>query len=137
MNRSIAREKAFQLLYSLEIMKDEDIDNQINLYFETNQITDKKEEEFIKNIILGTKKYEEEIIDLIKINLSSKWKLERLSKIDLVILKIAIYELNHTDVPYKVAINEAIELAKKYGTDSSKVFVNGILASIVKEKGEN
>lgn len=137
MNRSIAREKTFQLLYSLEIMKDEDIDNQINLYFETNQITDKKEEEFIKNIILGTKKYEEEIIDLIKINLSSKWKLERLSKIDLVILKIAIYELNHTDVPYKVAINEAIELAKKYGTDSSKVFVNGILASIVKEKGEN
>ena len=56
-------------------------------------------------------------------------------QIDIAILKLAIYEILYSEVPYKVAINEAIELAKKYGDESSKKFINGILASIVKEKG--
>ena len=66
--------------------------------------------------------------------MKEKWTIDRISKIDLAILKIAIYELVFTKLPYKVVINEAVELAKKYGEDSSKSFVNGILASIVKEK---
>ena len=57
--------------------------------------------------------------------------MERVSKIDLTILRLAIYEIKYKDLPYKVAINEAVELAKKYGEDTSKNFVNGILASIV------
>ena len=61
------------------------------------------------------------------------WKLNRISKMDLSILKLAIYEIKFTDIPYKVAINEAVELAKKYGEDKSKNFVNGILASVVKD----
>ena len=52
---------------------------------------------------------------------------------DLAILKLAIYEIKYNDIPYKVAINEAVELAKKYGEDKSKNFVNGILASVVKD----
>ena len=60
--------------------------------------------------------------------------MDRISKIDLSILKLAIFELVYSKLPYKVAINEAVELAKKYGEDSSKSFVNGVLASIVKEK---
>ena len=51
-----------------------------------------------------------------------------------MILKLAIYEITYKEIPYKVVINEAVELAKKYGEDNSKNFVNGILASIVKEK---
>ena len=51
----------------------------------------------------------------------------------MAILKLAIYELKYTDIPFKVVINEAVELAKKYGEETSKNFVNGILASIVKE----
>ena len=58
--------------------------------------------------------------------------MERISKIDLSLLELAIYEIKYKEIPYKVAINEAVELAKKYGEDSSKTFVNGILASIVK-----
>ena len=61
------------------------------------------------------------------------WKLDRISKINIALLKLSIYEIIYTDVPYKVAINEAVELAKKYGEDKSKNFVNGILASIVKD----
>lgn len=56
----------------------------------------------------------------IEINLKSDWKIERISKIDLAILKIAIYEIKYKDIPFKVGINEAVELAKKYGEDNSK-----------------
>ena len=66
-------------------------------------------------------------------NLKSDWKISRISKMDLAILKLAIYEIKYNEIPYKVAINEAVELAKKYGEDKSKNFVNGVLASIVKE----
>ena len=66
-------------------------------------------------------------------NLKEDWKLSRISKMDLSILELAIYEIEFSEVPYKVAINEAVELSKKYGEDKSKNFVNGILASIVKD----
>ena len=68
--------------------------------------------------------------------MKSEWKLERISKVNIAILKLAIYELNYTDIPFKVVINEAVELAKKYGEETSKTFVNGILASIVKNREE-
>ena len=71
---------------------------------------------------------------MIKKNLKSEWKMERVSKIDITILKLAIYEIKFKEIPYKIAINEAVELAKKYGEEVSKNFVNGILASIVKEQ---
>ena len=61
--------------------------------------------------------------------------MDRISKVDLSILKLAIYEIKYKEIPFKVVINEAVELAKKYGEDSSKNFVNGILASVV--KGDN
>ena len=60
--------------------------------------------------------------------------MQRIAKIDLAILKLAIYEMVFVKLPYKVVINEAVELAKKYGDDNAKSFVNGILASIVKEE---
>ena len=62
------------------------------------------------------------------------WSIERIAKIDLAILKLAIYEMVYSKTPYKVVINEAVELAKKYGDDNAKAFINGILASIVKEE---
>ena len=86
----------------------------------------------------GIKEKLPEILNLIEKNLKENWSIERVSKIDLSILKLAIYEMLYVEnVPYKVAINEAIELAKKYGEDSSKAFINGILASVVKEKKLN
>ena len=79
-------------------------------------------------------KHQENIDNQIKQNLKENWRIERISKIDLSILRLAIYEIEYKEIPYKVAINEAVELAKKYGEDTSKNFVNGILASIVKEE---
>ena len=132
MNRSAIREKAFKLIYSLEIQKKENLEEQIQLYLESNNINDKDAIEYIKDAVLGIEKDKQEIISQIERNLKSDWKLERISKIDLSILKLAIYEIKYKEIPYKVAINEAVELAKRYGEDTSRTFVNGVLASIVK-----
>ena len=104
MNRTAIREQAFKLLYSIEIQNKKTIEEQkeqMDLYFESNNIENKNAKEYIEDAILGIEKNKEEI----------KYK----------------------EIPFKVVINEAVELAKKYGEDSSKNFVNGILASIVKE----
>lgn len=135
MNRTLMRENAFRLLYSLEVPKNKELNTaeQIDLYIESNEITNKEAIEYIKDAITGIEKNKEAIIKLIEENLKSNWKIERISKIDLSLLELAIYEIKYKEVPYKVAINEAVELAKKYGEENSKTFVNGILASIVKE----
>ena len=131
MNRTAIRESAFKLIYSLEIQKQNDLKEQINVYFESENIENKEAKEYIEDAVLGIENHKEEILGLIEKNLKSEWKIDRISKIDLSILKLAIYEIQYKDIPFKVVINEAVELAKKYGEDSSKNFVNGILASIV------
>lgn len=137
MNRTAIREQAFKLIYSLEIQKQENLEEQIELYLESNNIRNKDAIEYIKDAILGIEKNKEEITKSIEKNLKADWKIERISKMDLSILKLAIYEIKYKEIPFKVVINEAVELAKKYGEDSSKNFVNGILASIVKEQKED
>lgn len=133
MNRSAIRELTFKLLYSKEIQKELD-EEQIEIFLNENNINDEEQIKYIKDSFNGIQENSEEIKKLISDNLKENWSFERISKIDIAILKLAIYELIYSNVPYKVAINEAIEIAKKYGDDSSKAFVNGILASVVKEK---
>ncbi len=133
MNRSAIRENAFKLIYSLEIQNTENLQEQIDLFFESNEIKDEEAKKYIKGVILGINNNKEEILNNIEKNLKDEWKLNRISKMDLSILKLAIYEIKYNDIPYKVAINEAVELAKKYGEDKSKNFVNGILASVIKD----
>ena len=141
MNRSQTRELAFKLLYQIEIQKEIN-DEDMQLFFENNNIISEEAKKYIKDIVNGTSKNSEEILELIRnnlkkdieTNLKEEWKLSRISKMDLTILKLAIYEIQYKEIPFKVAINEAVELAKTYGEESSPVFINGILASIVKEK---
>ena len=133
MNRTAIRENTFKLIYSNEIQKEID-EEQIEIFIEANGIEGKEQIKYIKNSFYGIQKNIEEIKQLIQKNLKEKWTIERISKIDVSILKVAIYEILYSEVPYKVAINEAIELAKKYGDNNTKKFINGILASIVKEK---
>ena len=132
MKRSAAREEAFKVLYSLEIQK-ENLEEQLEMYYENEEISDEEIKNYIKDIVVGIDKNISEIEKKICDNLKKDWKIERISKINLVLLKLAIYEILYTETPYKVAINEAIEIAKKYGDDNSPNFINGILASIVKE----
>lgn len=133
MNRSKAREAAFKLLYSLQIMSESNIEEQIELFIKDEEIDDKEAIKFITDIIEGTAQNNNDIEEQIKQNIKQDWTISRISKIDLTLLKLGIYEMIYAKVPYKVVINEVVELAKMYGDDSSKLFVNGVLASIVKK----
>ena len=132
MNRSQVRELAFKLLYQIEIQKEvnkEDID----LFFENNQINSKEAKEYIKDVVNGVSKEAKVIMEEIEKNLKKDWEIDRISKINLALLKLAIYEIKYKELPFKVVINEVVELAKKYGEETSSMFINGILASVVKE----
>lgn len=134
MNRSETRKVAFELIYSLEIQKVEEseLETQINVFLEGKGIQDEKVTEYIQDVIYGIEKNKNDILEQINKELSEKWEFSRLSKISIAILKLAVYEILYKKLPYKVVINEAIELAKAYGDDNAPSFVNGILASIVK-----
>ena len=137
MNRSAAREEAFKVLYSLEVQKKEEIKEQLELYMQNENITDENTVSYINSTIEGIYNNSDTIEQKISDNLKKDWKIERISKVDLALLKLAIYEILYTDTPYKVAINEVLELSKKYSEESSSNFINGVLASIVKENEEN
>ena len=132
MNRTAIRELAFKLLYSTQIQHDNS-DEQVQLFIENNEIAKDDAKDYIKSVIKGIYENEENIQKIISENLKNEWKIERISKVNLALLKLSIYEILYTETPFKVAINEAVELAKKYGEDTSSQFINGVLASVVKD----
>lgn len=137
MSRTGLREQIFKILYSIETKKDEicleNIEEVIELYIESNDIVNEDNIKEIKKIVMDIYNNTELITSKIQQYLKDGWKLERISKINIAILKLSIYELKYTQTPYKIVINEAIKIAKRYGDDSSHKYVNGILANIVKE----
>lgn len=134
MQRSAMRELAFKLIYILEMQKDDNSSEQVEIFVQNNEITDSKAIEYLKDIQKGLNENSLEINSLIEKNLKENWSLDRISKVNLSLIKIAIYEMIYKELPYKVAINEVVELAKKYSDESAPVFINGILASVVKNK---
>lgn len=136
MQRSAMRELAFKLVYEIEVQK-QSSDEQLEIFMENNEITDKNVIQYLKDIKNGIEQNADEINGLITRNLKDNWSLNRISKINLSLIKLAIYEMLYKELPYKVAINEVVELAKKYADESAPVFINGILASVVKEKNLN
>ena len=134
MQRSAMRELAFKLVYGIEIQKETDEDC-LELFFENNDVQEEEVQDYLKEIKVGIEEHKEEINELITHNLKKNWSLNRISKINLSLIKIAIFEMLYLDLPYKIAINEVVELAKKYADDQAPIFINGILASVVKEKG--
>lgn len=132
MNKSASRELAFRLLYSTQIQKDMQ-EEQFELFCQSNEINEEKVKNYIKDILFGVKSNEEKINKLISSNLKKGWNIERISKIDITLLQIGIYEIIEKNIPYKIIVNEVVELAKKYAEDSSPSFINGVLASIIKQ----
>ena len=136
MQRSAMRELAFKLVYEIEVQKESE-EEQFEIFIENNEITKDAVIDYLKDIKDGIKANIDEINSLITNNLKDNWSLNRISKINLSLIKLAIYEMVYKGLPYKVAINEVVELAKKYADESAPVFINGILASVVKEKNLN
>lgn len=131
MNKSEIREEIFKLTYSLEVQKNES-DEQIDVFLEDSEMSEKVKNE-VKETVAKIIELSPDIEKEISKNLKSEWNIDRISKINMSILKIAIYEIVYKKLPYKISINEAVELAKKYGEDTSASFINGILASVVKD----
>lgn len=93
--------------------------------------------EYLDQLVGGVCDHKAEIDQLIEQNLGSNWSIKRIAKIDLIVLRLGIFEIMYVEeVPDTVVVNEAIELAKKYSDDRSRKFVNGVLANIVKTKAE-
>jgi len=131
MSRKTARELAFKLIFSLQIQKD-DIEEQFENFIKNDEIQEEQEIlKYIEDVFYGIKSNEEAIKEIIMKNLKENWTIERLSKIDVAILKLSIYEIVYAKLPFKIAINEAVELAKEYGDDNSPSFINGVLAKVV------
>ena len=133
MNRTESREASFKLLYSIQISQDSELQEQIDLFMEAEEIDDKEAIEYINNVINGINDHNEEIEKQISDNIKQGWTIARISKVDLTLLKLGIYEILYTDIPFKVVINEVVKIAKKYGDDSSSSFINGVLASIIEK----
>ena len=137
MTRTEIRELTFELLYSLEIqkMEQQEYNEQIELFLVEQNVSQEKAKTYMTETINGIAKNKEEILELISQNLKEKWDISRVSKINITLLKLATYEIVYTELPYKVVVNEAVEISKKYGDDTSPAFINGVLANIIKQTG--
>ncbi len=137
MTRTETRELAFELLYSLEIQKTKQSEykEQIEMFFNEQEIEQEKVKKYIIQTAKGINENEENILKLISQNLKEKWDISRISKINITLLKLATYEIIYIKLPYKVVVNEVVEIAKKYGDENSPSFINGILANIIKQTG--
>lgn len=135
MSRRLARELAFQIMFQIDMGKCE-VEQSIKDRFAESTLGE-NELKFTRSLVEGTCSYLSEINSLIS-RYSHDWKIERISGIDRNLLRMAIYEMLHSeDVPAKIAINEAIELAKVFGSDESPKFINGILGAIIKDLPEH
>jgi N utilization substance protein B len=139
MKRRLARELALQSLYHMEMnevplddaiemtVQEAEQDNEGNLKVSAERIAP----QYIKELVAGTETYKAAIDEVLRHYLKG-WQMDRLSRVDRQVLRLAAYELIYRDdVPPKVAINEAIDLAKDFGTDESGKFVNGVLGKLV------
>ncbi len=135
MKRRKAREHALQLLFQLDIRKEKPSATVLK-HFWAEYDADQEVRAFAEEIVKGTFKHFVKINNIIH-QCAKNWTLDRMAVVDRNVLRMAVYEiLYRIDIPTSVTINEAIEIAKKYGTDDSGAFVNGILDSVARLTGK-
>lgn len=131
MSRSKLRENIFKLLFLRTFNKEDEMPEQLNLFFKGIEELSEKDEKYMQEKFQKILSCIKEIDEMLNQH-SSGWKTSRMSKVDLAILRLAVYEIRlDDDVPTSVAINEAVELAKRFGGDDSSAFINGILGAVV------
>ena len=131
MTRREIREEIFKLLFEKELT-DNNVEKRIEETIKENNIRKEEHIEFLKSYINDIIEKEDILIEKIK-EILDGWTYERLGTLEKVLLKISFYEIIIKKVGYEIAINEAVELAKKYSYDDTKEFLNGILAKLVKQ----
>lgn len=127
--RSELREKIMTILYQIDICRSQNIEYNVENIIRENLDIDN---EFVRDIVYGVITYEQDLINLANKYLID-WDINSMDKIGAAILKMAVYELEYTDTPHIVVINEAVELAKKYSTEEVKKMINAVLDRLIKE----
>lgn len=130
MTRRELREHIFLMLFRKEFHDRQELAEQIKIYLsEIENITDEEYEYLMKRFNAIMEKVDE--IDDILSKTASGWSIKRMGRVELTILRLAVYEMHYDDeIPVKVAINEAVELAKQFGGDETPGFINGVLAKL-------
>lgn len=132
MTRREIREQLFVLLFQKEFYGEEEFEEQKDSYFSTHAVED-EDKNYILERLVSISEVQDQIDELISGH-SKGWKLDRIGKEELAILRLAVYEaLFDEDIPVGVAVNEAVELGKKYGAEGGASFINGMLGNIVNE----
>ncbi|MBR5337193.1 MAG: transcription antitermination factor NusB [Lachnospiraceae bacterium] len=136
MSRRTEREAVFKLLFRREFNSDEEMMEQLTFFFdeaeESGRLSDREKEVVEERYNRVADKLPE--VDLIISERAEGWDISRMGKVDLAIIRLAVFEIRFDDdIPDLVAIDEAVELAKKYGGDQSPSFINGVLARVVKD----
>lgn len=134
MSRRVGREVIFKTLFELDLNSELDPEAALTLAKDEQDDLTKKDDVFISNVLKGIKEHSEKIDELISSH-SHSWELNRIAAVDRAILRLAVYELKFADeeLSSNIVINEAVEIAKKYGADESGRFINGILGGIIKD----
>ncbi len=132
LSRRETRECAMKLIFQTMLQRG-DIEEQVTRFCEENELTDETELAYFLDVVRGVLANATELDARIERH-AKGWTVSRMPKVDLSIMRLSSYEMMHrTDIPGSVSINEAVELAKKYGDDQSKSFVNGVLGKIFQE----
>jgi N utilization substance protein B len=127
-NRRRSRELAMQVLFQME-MNGDDSEEAVELFCKHFEVS-KNAKPFFLRLVNGVKACQDELDRLIE-RFSDNWKISRMSGVDRNLMRVAVYELLHCeDIPPKVSINEAIDIGRRFGTEQSPAFINGILDSI-------
>lgn len=131
MSRRSARKNAFYLLFQMDFSIESEFWKVKEVFFnETDDVIAEEDKEFILKEVEGVKEHISEIDEMIA-NVAKGWTIDRMSKVDLAILRLAVYEMKYSeDTPVSVAVNEAVELAKKFSSDQAPAFINGILGNL-------
>lgn len=131
MNRREIREQVFKMLFQTEFYEEAEMDEQIGISMEELAETNEGKRAYIEQKLWEIYKRREEIDALIN-EKATGWKTNRMAKVDLALIRLAVYEIRYEeDIPTGVAINEAVELAKIYSSDGAPSFVNGVLAKLL------
>jgi N utilization substance protein B len=135
-SRRRSRQRALQILYQWDMRK-QSIDDSIEAFYHTLYSEETPvcppRDDFLDQLVRGTVEKIEEIDPVITSH-AEHWRLERMPSVDRNILRLAIYEMNHTGTPPAVVIDEALELARRFSTEESVLFVNGVLDAVHREK---
>jgi N utilization substance protein B len=126
--RTRARERALQALYQIDVAA-AGIDEAMTSFWRSFEPTEREVQELAEQLVRGVAIDRREVDELIE-GVSTNWRLDRMAKVDRNVLRLAVWELVKGDAPVKVIINEAIELGKKFGSESTGAFVNGVLDTI-------